>query len=530
MPNFTSPFWQRGMIVVNIIFSYMKINNRSFMLGGMLCVLVQLFAQGPNSSGTYYQSADGQKGRGLKTALFGVINQHETLPYSGIWEAVKTTDKRSDGKVWDMYSSITNYTFGKDQAGQCPYEGAAYNREHSFPKSWFDDKSPMNTDLVHLVPTDGWVNNMRGNLPFGETDNPDKTSAGGFSKAGPSSVSGYSGTVFEPNDEYKGDFARIYFYMATCYEDKISTWSSPMLSGGQYTAYAGWAQEMLMRWAQEDPVSQKEIDRNNAVYEIQGNRNPFVDYPGLEQYVWGSMTESSFSYDEYIRPDGGSDPDPDPNPDPDPVSGDYVKVTSSADLQSGSFYLIVCEADKNGDPQAMAEQSGNIRTYAGVIISGDGSISTETGSAGQPRLFTLGGSEGAYTLHDAVGNNYLSYSGSKNELLSSSSPDSDNEKWAISISDGTAVITNAGNPARQIYYNTGAPRFACYKSKQADVALYKKNVTTSVEGPSVEDGERYVRVYGITGVVVRSGVPRVSALDGLPKGIYIIGGNKYVVK
>ena len=227
------------------------------------------FAQAPTG---YYTSAKGQKGANLKTSLCKIIAGHTTLSYSSIWEHVRKTDVRPDGKVWDMYSAITNYTFGTDQAGNYKTEGDVYNREHSFPKSWFDEASPMNTDLMHLVPTDGYVNGRRSNYPFGETDNPTWTSAQDWSKLGPCSTSGYSGTVFEPNDEYKGDFARIYFYMATAYEEQFPNFSSPMLAGNKYPAYKEWALNMLLRWAQEDPVSQKEIDRNNAVYEIQKNR------------------------------------------------------------------------------------------------------------------------------------------------------------------------------------------------------------------------------------------------------------------
>ena len=197
-----------------------------------------------------------------------------------------------------MYSGITNYNF-VTSGSNYKKEGDCYNREHSMPKSWFNDETPMYTDLVHLVPTDGYVNGKRGNNPFGETNSPTYTSEGGFSKLGPSSIAGYSGTVFEPNDEYKGDFARIYFYMVTCYEDKVSTWESDMLDHNSYPAFTDWALGMLLHWAEEDPVSKKEIDRNNAVYNIQGNRNPYVDYPGLEQYVWGNMKDMAFSYDNY---------------------------------------------------------------------------------------------------------------------------------------------------------------------------------------------------------------------------------------
>lgn len=259
-------------------------------------------AQGPNASGTYYAAADGKQGSALKTALASIINPHTQRSYKQLWTDFYSTDVRSDGKVWDMYSGVTNFTFGTDQAGNYSQEGDVYNREHSFPKSWFDDATPMYTDLMHIVPTDGYVNGRRSNYPFGETEGERYKSSGGFSKLGTSTLSGYSGIVFEPNDEYKGDFARIYFYMVTCYEQKVGSWSCDMLSGNTYHALSSWAEELLLRWAEADPVSQKEIDRNNAVYEIQGNRNPFVDYPGLERYVWGDLAGTAFSYDNYQEP------------------------------------------------------------------------------------------------------------------------------------------------------------------------------------------------------------------------------------
>jgi len=296
----------------------------------------------------YYSAAKEKSGAGLKTALFSIICDHVQRSYKNLWTDFQTTDKRPDGKVWDMYSCTTNYTFGKDQAGNYKREGDVYNREHSFPKSWFDDDYPMYTDLFHLVPTDGYVNGMRSNLPFGETDAPTYTSNEGFSKVGPCSVAGYAGKVFEPNDEYKGDFARIYFYMATAYEDQVSTWNSPMLDGSEYPAYSDWALSMLLRWAQEDPVSQKEIDRNNAVYGIQHNRNPYVDFPGLEQYVWGKYTSERFDPDNYGE--GGGTVEPDPAPDTveppvfSPASGEVERGTevtiSSATAGARIYYTI----------------------------------------------------------------------------------------------------------------------------------------------------------------------------------------------
>ena len=274
---------------------------RHFIHLSLLALLFPLtvFAQAPSG---YYSEAKGKSGSALKTALYGIVAEHVQRSYSNLWDDFKTTDRRPDGSVWDMYSVKRSFAFGTDQAGNYKTEGDVYNREHSFPKSWFNDASPMYTDLFHLYPTDGYVNGRRSNYPYGETNSPTWSSYNGWSKLGPSSVAGYSGTVFEPNDEYKGDLARTYFYMATAYEDKIANWDSPMLDGQKYPAYATWALNMLLRWAKEDPVSQKEIDRNEAVYKIQRNRNPYIDFPGLEQYVWGTVTSSAFNPDNYQSP------------------------------------------------------------------------------------------------------------------------------------------------------------------------------------------------------------------------------------
>ncbi|MDE6695063.1 MAG: endonuclease, partial [Bacteroidales bacterium] len=192
----------------------------------MLAFGVQAPAPKPSASREpegYYEAAYGKKGYSLKTALHGIIKGHTEISYNGLWEAYKKTDARADGKVWDMYSDC-DFTFGTKQCGNYKNECDCYNREHSFPKSWFSDAKPMYSDLFHLYPTDGKVNGMRGNNPFGEVSNPSYVSNNG-GKLGPNTTPGYAGTVFEPVDEYKGDFARSYFYMATCYEDKIAGWN-----------------------------------------------------------------------------------------------------------------------------------------------------------------------------------------------------------------------------------------------------------------------------------------------------------------
>ena len=264
----------------------------------ILCLFTATISRAQIPQG-YYASAEGLSGLPLRSAMHQIIKSHTSLSYSDLWQAFYTTDARPDnGKVWDIYSDQPGgtpayfFTFGSDQCGNASSEGDCYNREHSVPKSWFGGSvAPMYTDLFHLYPTDGYVNNKRGNLPIGQVVNTTWTSTNG-SKVGTSNISGYSGQVFEPIDSFKGDFARIYFYMAVCYMDKnlgVETQSNFM--GGNLKP---WAKDLLLQWAVIDPVSQKEIDRNNAVYQLQHNRNPFIDYPELAEMIFGNDTSLTF--------------------------------------------------------------------------------------------------------------------------------------------------------------------------------------------------------------------------------------------
>ena len=237
-----------------------------------------LWAQIPNG---YYDAIEGKKDKDLKTALYQIIsnNGFKVVGYSGLWDAYKDTDARPDGKVWDMYSNTSNFTFVTDQdkGSGGTIEGDKYNREHSFPQSWFEKSSgDMKSDLFNVYPTDKLVNNKRGNYPYGETNGEIYKSDNGFSKLGACSFPGYSGTVFEPNDQYKGDFARSYFYIATCYEDVFPQFGGEMTAGNSYPGYKDWVIDLLLKWHRNDNVDSKEIDRNEAVQKKQHNRNPFI--------------------------------------------------------------------------------------------------------------------------------------------------------------------------------------------------------------------------------------------------------------
>lgn len=259
----------------------------------------------PPVVGEYYKSAEGKSGFVLKTALYNIITNHNSQGYSAIWDLAKVADLDSyyekDGSILDMYSEkpssgdSTNFTKVTNQCGQYRKEGDCYNREHSFPKSWFGGKvEPMNSDGHHIFATDGYVNSKRSNWPFGDVGTTSYISSNGSKLGSAESGLGYSGTVFEPLDEFKGDFARAYFYMATRYENAIATWegnstsSDAVLDGTNTTVFEPWMLNMLKRWHKNDPVSQKEIDRNQAVFDFQGNRNPFIDHPEFVDAIWSN--------------------------------------------------------------------------------------------------------------------------------------------------------------------------------------------------------------------------------------------------
>ncbi|PVZ72606.1 hypothetical protein DC094_03505 [Pelagibaculum spongiae] len=254
---------------------------------------------------TYYKDAENLTGYALKTALFNIIKDHSSRSYNALWDFYEEYEIDSyyenDGSILDMYSENPNgtdsYNYEKvtNQCGNYRGEGSCYNREHSFPKSWFGGKrAPMNSDVHHIVASDGYVNGKRGNLPYGDVGAATWTSSNGSKVGSAASNLGFSGTVFEPIDEFKGDLARGYFYMATRYQNVIGSWetnssnSNAVLDGSSDVVFEPWALKLLMKWHRQDPVSKKETDRNAGAQKHQGNRNPFIDHPEYVDVIWGN--------------------------------------------------------------------------------------------------------------------------------------------------------------------------------------------------------------------------------------------------
>lgn len=253
----------------------------------------------------YYNSVDEKQKSELKTALHKILKEHTVLRYNNLWYYFRTTDVKPDGSVWDMYSSNVRY-YNPPTNSYSSVSGM--DREHSLPKSWWNP-SPANekdnayTDLNHLYPSDNQANMAKSNNMLGVTGS-SLSFNNGVTKIGPNVYpGGPSQRAFEPADEYKGDFARIYMYMVTCYEDYAQQWRTEslyMFNKETYPVFQNWSKNMILEWHRADPVSQKERDRNEEVFRYQNNRNPFIDFPQLAEYIWGDSVSYTFKLpDQY---------------------------------------------------------------------------------------------------------------------------------------------------------------------------------------------------------------------------------------
>lgn len=290
------------------------------------------FTSGATYNETYYKAMDGKKTEALKTAAKSCVQAHTRLNYQALpdyWQYTDVYPELVDGckRWWDMYSDNV-YLIRPGQNARNSFSANRMQREHSIPKSWWKknndvEYTPAYTDMWNLYPSDGAANQAKLNYAFGICAS--TTFDNGVSKVGPAKTGygGGSGNVFEPGNEYKGDFARSIFYMATVYDDLPWVYTY-MFQSQSYPTLRPWAVDMLLQWSRQDPVDQKEINRNNAVENAQGNRNPFIDFPELAEYIWGTRTSETF----YISQQGGQVTPP--------ITGD-PEITSPVDGSALEF-------------------------------------------------------------------------------------------------------------------------------------------------------------------------------------------------
>lgn len=490
------------------------------------------WAQGPNHTGTYYQAADGQCGEALKTAFFQIINgeyqgvQFQQIDYTNsktgndVWHAFYTTDVLDDGvTIRDRYSCITQFVVGEDQQGNNgtnnqeggTSEKHVYSREHSMPKSWFGGGTNVgpSTDMFHLYPVDSYMNSVRNNHPFGENNGEKFTSAGGYSKLGVCTYEGYSGTCFEPNDEWKGDFARTYFYMVTCYEESLPSWytenadsyegAKATFDGNTYPGLSTWQLSMLLKWSRQDPVDSIEIKRNEAVCVIQHNRNPFIDYPGLEEFIWGDSILQAFAYGGFEE---GGDSIITP-PDTIVVEKEDTIYLPAKKYQfrkvlrviGGKRYIIITDVDgklRMAQPLASTQNYGYMN--AKDVVAQDDVITLDDDKP----TFTLLATADGYRIQDSSGR-YLWQQAEFNTFSVTPDETADATTWSIDAreADGTFAIKNLSTE-KIVQYSPNYSNYACYKTVSGLLPNLYEEVETLV-GDINNDGS--VNVADVTALV-----------------------------
>lgn len=505
----------------------MKMKGQNFSL---ILILGALTASAGVPDG-YYDSLTGLTGKSLRQAAAKIVKQHHTAISYGTntWEAFEKTDVHLVNGVptwWDMYSS-NNVSVASGHPGM--------NIEHSVANSWWGGtKNDAYKDIVHLNPSNIDANSRKSNYPLGEIGTLTWDNGVTFVGKPVSGQGGGSNMVYEPADEYKGDFARVFMYMFTTYEN--ISWQDKydwMYNKGSDDFFNPWAIELLLKWHRQDPVSQKEIDRNNAIYEVQHSRNPFVDSPELAEYVWGSKKGSPYSFTGDYVP--GDDPDPTPGPGDDPIpdpvpnpgkEGTWSIVESITQIIESGEYIIVGGEEFFG--MSINDYTGGTNTYAYStssmqmeVIEGAQTISTPAADIAVLHLERQSDNTHWRARITDLKNQqigWLACQGAKKiRYLSAPTDECD---FTLSINGGVANLSFGSNKG-SLYYNASHPRFTTYTAPQTAISLFCYNpenngdISTVVTLPASPDDEG-LRVFNIQGVEVDSD------LNNADPGLYIL--------
>lgn len=324
--------------------------------------MMLLFATTAIAQAEYYTSIDGTKGgAALKTALYNLIKNHQQISYgsgtSSTWGAFYTTDaviENGQRRVLDMYSNEKRYFGSKGSAV------SGMNIEHSVAKSWWGGgKNNAYCDLHHLNPSDQNANSRKSNYPLGELTSVSWDN--GVTFVGKANIDGSSQNAYEPCDEYKGDFARTFMYMFTCYQDLTWEYTWMNYENSTYPTLKPWAVELLLKWHKQDPVSEKEVNRNNAVHAVQGNRNPYIDYPQLADYVWGDSINYTFHLNGDVEGGTGDD-----KPETDIPDGYDLKLFEDFEEAPYLFKPVECDF-----PWHFEYQCGEVTSYDNNDVAND---------------------------------------------------------------------------------------------------------------------------------------------------------------
>ena len=477
----------------------------------------------------YASSLQGLKKEQLKAALHKLMDKKKVLKYGGrgpgyTWHGFWYTDRDPQtNECYNRYSDKKFY-FESTNTGNAI---AGMNIEHSFPKSWWGGKrNDAWCDLYNLYPSDSQANSSKSNFVMGVVVNVKEEAGAGYDKVGTGYADGQLVKMWEPGDRFKGEFSRSYMYMATTYQNlNFVSEGTKQLETGAYPTLKKWSSDLFRQWSKNDRVDEMEIKRNEAIYKIQNNRNLFIDYPNLAEYVWGDSMDVEFNpyrsittasddarYTGVIAPEDPITPD---NPQVTPQGGTFVKTTTVP--VAGKRYVLVAKTGSNfvivstlkGKPYGYLPTKSITDNNEKVNVADDQSVLTlEQGTTG-------------FYIKDANDK----YFGQEDKYKTVQFVTKDKAvEWTLEPkADGTFTITSSTGHVLQ--YDTKYKTFGAYKPASANgiyPMLYVEDTTAGIGTvwtvTTIDDA-----VYNLQGV-------RMPADTQLAPGIYIRGGKKFIVR
>lgn len=491
---------------------------------GCLCVL----RVGATIPPGYYDRADGKKKAELKNAMHAIIADAEVLDYGSgsgaTWSGFYETDRMANNQVRDRYSNDVFYFSG--YAGSVP---SGMNIEHAFPKSWWGgSKTQAYKDIHHLMPCETKINSSKSNYPMGKVTTVKTTNGCTMVGTGPG-ANGKSIQLWEPADKWKGDFARVYFYMATCYQNYTWTGEQALntLEKNTWPTLQPWAYRLFLQWCKDDPVDAIERERNEAVYAIQGNRNPFVDYPYLAEYIWGDSIDYAFSVD------GAATGDIEPKPD-EPGEGDIITLLSESFAQNiGTFETV----HYDGSYSTMWAINTSYKcvmanAYSKGKTADDWLVSPEIDLSGcQTAQLTFEHAAGYHKSSSVknlfqvmVAEDYVGVPSAADwTVLSPTYPGSASSGFTAFVSSGEVDLTAFVGKKITLAFRYQATASACYAWEVKNVKVEGETLPVRVDPNFASPINAEEAVFTLSGTYVGKKLP-------IRRGVYVVRKNGYTYK
>ena len=467
----------------------------------------------------YAQTLKGKKGAELKAALHPLLAPKTVLEYGSgtenTWWGFWYTDR--DPKTNECYNRYSSSKFYFKDHNGIAINGM--NIEHSFPKSWWGgDKNKAYKDLYNLYPSDSKANSSKSNYPMGVVTNV-KIEDEGYDKVGTGTIDGQTGVqCWEPGDIYKGDFARSYMYMAIAYSNlTFSGTGEETMANNDYPGMKPWATTLYIQWSKTDKVDSLERVRNNAVANIEGNRNLLIDFPHLAEYVWGDSTDIAFNPEVSITTADDDDRYlKEPSLPVTPPSEDKYTFVLADKVESGKSYLIVAQSGSNDIAAKPISSKYGYLSTADVTVNDQKQITVS--SKANAFIITLQ-SDDKYYIVDS--NNQYYYNDNRYQNFNVTRSPSATALWTLTPnSDNTWKIVSATN--HWIQYSSVHTSFGCYAKQQGTMPLLfvETETPTTIQAVTLHQRQSSDIRYNLKG----------QRVDEHYKGIVVVNGKKIIVK